>query len=184
MLKIVGFSLIEMLIVISLSSIVLLSASKILPGIQWNVLQIYQRHRLMQVLKQTLIPLENDLRRAGFIATKIGNNPLNSVRIEPESSCVMIIYDSRLSGQFNLSTGVNSDIYAYRVINNALEHQRGVTNCQSRGWEKLNDPAEIKIISFQLIEKQYFFVITVIAQWKNNKNIMISYPMVIRKMNR
>ena len=66
MLKELGFSLLEMLISITLTSMIIISATSFYYQLQQNTLHYYQITRLQQAVEQALIGLSKDIKRAGL----------------------------------------------------------------------------------------------------------------------
>ena len=60
-----GFSLAEMLVALAISSVLLLSAARLLPVLQSNNLQTLMRFQLQEELQLMMFTLEKSVLRAG-----------------------------------------------------------------------------------------------------------------------
>ena len=68
---------------------------------------------------------------------------------EAAGSCVIVAYDITRSGQW-LTSGEDAGYFGYRLRNGALEGQRGVSQCDGGGWERLLDHDEVRIERFHV----------------------------------
>ncbi|MCI8906502.1 MAG: prepilin peptidase-dependent protein [Enterobacter sp.] len=141
-----GFSLTEVLIATAVSSLLLISASRFLPGLQRAVLlQSGQREREEEVW-QHLFALGKQLQRAGYCA---GNCQGQGLLIGRQGSCVIVRWDANSNGKWD-STASENDSTGFRLESGALEIQRGATTCEGKGWEKLTDPESLAITHFKV----------------------------------
>lgn len=92
-----------------------------------------------------------DLRRAGFCAGQCAGRPLliGQASGEAAGSCVIVAYDIARSGQW-LDSGEDAGYFGYRLRNGGLEGQRGVSQCDGGGWERLLDYDEVRIERFHV----------------------------------
>lgn len=136
-----GFSLTEVLIATAISSLLLISASRFLPGLQRAVLaQSGQR----QLEEEVLFALGKQLQRAGYCAGNCQGQALVTAR---QGSCVIVRWDANSNGSWDNSSSEN-DSNGFRLESGALETQRGATSCEGKGWEKLTDPDRLTIAHF------------------------------------
>ena len=141
-----GFSLIEVLIATAISSLLLVSASRFLPGLQRAVLlQSGQREREEEVW-QRLFALGKHLQRAGYCA---GNCQGQGLVIGREGSCVIVRWDATSNGNWD-NTASENDSTGFRLEAGALEMLRGATSCEGKGWEKLTEPDKLVILHFMV----------------------------------
>ncbi|PAN91497.1 prepilin-type cleavage/methylation domain-containing protein [Enterobacter cloacae] len=141
-----GFSLTEVLIATAVSSLLLISASRFLPGLQRAVLlQSGQREREEEVW-QHLFALGKQLQRAGYCA---GNCQGQGLLIGRQGSCVIVRWDANSNGKWD-STASENDSTGFRLESGALETLRGATSCEGKGWEKLTDPESLAITRFKV----------------------------------
>jgi prepilin peptidase dependent protein B len=68
---------------------------------------------------------------------------------EAAGSCVIVAYDITRSGQWPTSGG-DAGYFGYRLRNGGLEGQRGVSQCDGGGWERLLDHDEVRIERFHV----------------------------------
>lgn len=185
MLKELGFSLLEMLISITLTSLIVIGVTSFYYQLQQNTLHYYQITHLQQAVEQALVGLSKDIKRAGFIAdysNKMKNNALEIVRSQ---NCIIIRYDSKIRhdwvyDQWNLN---NSDIFTYRFKNNNVEYRTGAVNCKETKWEKLFDPAEIKITKFDIKQKNNTIELSIGAELKKQKHVKYQVTKIIKNEN-
>ncbi|RKS87072.1 prepilin peptidase dependent protein B [Orbus hercynius] len=152
-----GFSLLEMLLALALTSFIMLSIVAFYPKFHMGMMNIYQQNRLEQLTEQALSGLFKDLKRAGFIASSPKDIKQPAITINPSGDCIIIRYDSTISGIWRDHTnlGQRSDVFAYRYYQHNLSAQNGATHCGKAvtRWEKLFDPNEVAVLQFEA--KQY-----------------------------
>lgn len=146
-----GFTLPEMLIALAISGVVMLGAAKFLPLLQSNNLRILLSFQLQEELQLIMGTLEKSVRRAGYCHGKCQGEALRITDgIKP---CLLVRWDENSNGEWEGPGNDNSDYYGYRLRDGNLETQRGVDECDSGGWEKMNDPASMVISDFRLIRQ-------------------------------
>ena len=185
MLKELGFSLLEMLISITLTSMIIISATSFYYQLQQNTLHYYQITRLQQAVEQALIGLSKDIKRAGFIADDPHKMKNNALEIVNAQNCMIIRYDSEIRHDWvydpwNLN---NSDIFTYRFKNNNVEYKTGAVNCKETKWEKLFDPAEIKVTKFDIKQKNNTIELSIGAEMKKQKHVKYQVTKIIKNEN-
>ncbi|AHN26554.1 Prepilin peptidase dependent protein B precursor [Gilliamella apicola] len=174
-----------MLISITLTSLIVIGVTSFYYQLQQNTLHYYQITHLQQAVEQALVGLSKDIKRAGFIAddsNKMKNNALEIVRSQ---NCIIIRYDSEIRhdwvyDQWNLN---NSDIFTYRFKNNNVEYRTGAVNCKETKWEKLFDPAEIKITKFDIKQKNNTIELSIGAELKKQKHVKYQVTKIIKNEN-
>lgn len=82
-----GFSLTEVLIATAISSLLLISASRFLPGLQRAVLLQSGQREVEEEVWQRLFALGKQLQRAGYCA---GNCPGQGLVTARQGSCVIV----------------------------------------------------------------------------------------------
>ena len=141
-----GFSLTEVLNPTAISSLLLIGASRFLPGLQRAVLlQSGQREQEEEVW-QRLFSLGKQLQRAGYCA---GNCQGQGLLTGRQGSCVIVRWDANSNGSWDNSASEN-DSTGFRLESGALETLRGATSCEGKGWEKLTDPDRLVITHFMV----------------------------------
>ncbi|PWC13951.1 prepilin peptidase-dependent protein [Brenneria corticis] len=147
-----GFTLAEMLLALSLGSLIMLSAAQLYPLLRAQSQNSAHYFRLEQVLGQAVSGIEKDLRRAGFCAgecrgraVSIGNYPG-----EAAQSCLNVSYDLNRNGVWDGGERQDGESFGYRLRAGALEVQRGTHGCQGDRWEKRFDPQEVTIAQFRI----------------------------------
>lgn len=146
-----GFTLPEMLIALAISGVVMLGAAKFLPLLQSNNLRILLTFQLQEELQLIMGTLEKSVRRAGYCHGKCQGEAL---KITGDTKpCLLVRWDENSNGKWEGPGNESSDYYGYRLRDGNLEAQRGVDECESGGWEKMNDPASMVISNFHLVRE-------------------------------
>ncbi|MEQ9878210.1 prepilin peptidase-dependent protein [Pectobacterium aroidearum] len=147
-----GFTLPEILLALSLGSLIMLSAAQLYPLLRSQSQDSAQLFRLEQLFSQVAMGIEKDIRRAGFCAgtcqgkaISMGNYPG-----EAENSCLNVSYDLNRNGVWDGGEQQDAESFGYRLRGRALEIQSGAHNCQGDRWEKLFDPQEVVLTLFRL----------------------------------
>ncbi len=173
-----GFTLPEVLMALSVGSMLMLSAAQLYPLLRQRSQSLSRHFQLDQLLRGTLFNIEKDLRRAGFCngectgkAVIIGNS-----EGERPNSCVIIAYDLNRNGRWDLPGSSEPDYFGYRLRQGGIETQRGAENCTGVGWEKLLDPSEVKVTEFNLAESVsprdgHVYSLILSANWSDVPNI-------------
>lgn len=142
-----GFSLLEILIAMAIGSVLLLASARFLPALQQSVM----RHTRMQVVEDELWlrawTVAKHLQRAGFCNGNCSGQPLV---ISNSRECVIVQWDANSNGRWESPDHVESEQTGFRLNNGALETQRGASSCTSQGWEKITDPAQMRIEHFNV----------------------------------
>ncbi|MCX8655725.1 prepilin peptidase-dependent protein [Gilliamella sp. B2894] len=185
MLKALGFSLYEMLISITLVSLIVIGITSFYNKLQQNTLHHYQLMHLQQTIKQALVGLSKDIKRAGFIADDPTKMKKSAFEIVGSLNCMIIRYDSEIrhdwiDDPWNLN---NSDIFTYRFKNNNVEYRTGAVNCKETKWEKLFDPAEIKVTKFDIKQKNNTIELSIGAELKKHKHVKYQITKIIKNEN-
>lgn len=146
-----GFSLLEVLIAMTISSILLLSTSRFLPGLQRGVLLQSWQQTLEDEVWQRLFAIGKQLQRAGYCA---GHCQGQGILIGKQGRCVIVQWDANSNGQWDSSASEN-DSTGFRLESGALETLRGATSCEGKGWDKLTDPDRILIEQFMVTKTDH-----------------------------
>ncbi|MBD8106948.1 prepilin peptidase-dependent protein [Erwinia persicina] len=144
-----GFTLLETLIALAVSSILMVGAMRTLPQLQSQNLRLMLRAQLYEELQQMMHTLEKAVRRAGYCHGRCQGIGMQGIRVA--SGCLLVRWDENSNGQWEAAGHENSEVWGYRLRASSLEAQRGVTECQGSGWERLNDPRTSGISAFQVI---------------------------------
>jgi len=144
-LKVAGFSLPEMLVALAISAVVMLSAGRLLPRLLTENAAMLQRAQLRQELQQMMATLEKAVRRAGYCHGECGSGALTL-----QENCLLLRWDENSNGKWEGVGHAESDYYGYRLRQQQLEMQRGVDQCHSAGWERLSDPAFMRVEQFSV----------------------------------
>lgn len=158
-----GFSLAEMLVALAISSVLLLSAARLLPVLQRNNLQTLMRFQLQEELQLMMFTLEKSVLRAGYCRGECRGQGLT---LGADGHCLLVRWDENSNGKWEGVESSDSDFYGYRWRDGSLETQRGVDRCDGGGWERLNDPRTVTIESFRAtqVDRQIRLAITAFAK--------------------
>ncbi|EMX2205822.1 prepilin peptidase-dependent protein [Enterobacter hormaechei] len=141
-----GFSLLEVLIAMTISSILLLSTSRFLPGLQRGVLLQSGQQELEDEVWQRLFAIGKQFQRAGYCA---GHCQGQGMIIGRQGRCAIVLWDANSNGQWD-STASENDSTGFRLESGSLETLRGATSCDDKGWDKLTDPDQVLIEQFMV----------------------------------
>lgn len=149
-----GFSLIEVLISLIISSIVFLAIVALYPILTQQINRLYQTYHLDMVARQFLLMLEKDARRSGYCFGDCVGEALkvSEKRGEAEHSCIHFIYDYNLDGKWEKAKDETSDFFIYRMHQGMLQIHRSRVDCEGKGWINLFDPKQIAVSQFTLKE--------------------------------
>lgn len=158
-----GFSLVEILVALAISSVLLLSAARMLPQLQLNNLQTLLRFQLQEEVQLMMFTLEKAILRAGYCR---GTCTGQALTVGAGGHCLLVRWDENSNGKWEGVTSSESDFYGYRWRDNSLEMQRGVDRCDGSGWERQNDPTAVTIEDFRVtrVDNQLRLVITAFAR--------------------
>lgn len=140
-----GFSLVEVLIAMTISSVVLLASARFLPALQRAALRQTQQQALEEEVWQRLLTVGRYLQRAGFCRGACKGEGLTLT-----DQCVLIRWDSNLNGKWEDSPPANADVTGFRLSGGALETLRGATSCTGKGWERMTDADFVIVDTFSV----------------------------------
>lgn len=143
-----GFTLPEMLVALAISGVLMLGAARFLPLLQSNNLRILLTFQLQEELQLMMGTLEKSVRRAGYC-----HGACQGQGLKIAEECLLVRWDENSNGKWEGPGSENSDYYGYRLRDGNLEGQRGVENCDGGGWEKMNDPASLRIDDFRILKQ-------------------------------
>ena len=133
-----GFSLLEVLIAMAISSVLLLGAARFLPALQ--------RESLTNTRK---LALEDEIWLRVFTVAK----HLQRAEIVGQGDCVIVQWDANSNGIWDREPVKESDQIGFRLKEHVLETLRGATSCEGKGWDKVTNPDAIIIDTFQVVRQ-------------------------------
>lgn len=147
-----GFTLPEMMLALSIGSIIIMSATQVFPQLHKQISILQQHYHLELALSQVMAALEKDLRRAGFCHGECQGKAITTTSYpsEASNSCLIVAYDLNRNGRWEGAKHQESEYFGYRLRKKTLEGQRGELSCYGGGWEKLIDPKDITITHFSV----------------------------------
>ncbi|QMI06433.1 prepilin peptidase-dependent protein [Citrobacter sp. RHB25-C09] len=142
-----GFSLLEVLIAMAISSVLLLGGARFLPALQRDILQYTRRLSLEDEVWQRVFTVAKQLQRAGYCYGKCVGEPLI---IAEQGQCVIVQWDANSNGVWERFPVKVAEQTGYRLRDNVLETLRGATSCGGKGWDKMTDPETVQIAAFDV----------------------------------
>jgi prepilin peptidase dependent protein B len=146
-----GFSLTEVLIAMAIGSLLLLSTSRFLPGLQQAVLRQSGQRELEEEVWQRLFAIGKEFQRAGYCAGKCQGQALI---IAEQGRCAIVQWDANSNGKWDMSASENERT-GFRLQAGVLESLRGASHCEGKGWEKLTDPDRVMIQQFVVSKTEH-----------------------------
>ncbi|MBV8041206.1 prepilin peptidase-dependent protein [Pluralibacter sp.] len=140
-----GFSLLEVLIAMAISSVLLMGACRFLPALQMAIARQTQRQALEEELWQRLQAVSGQLQRAGYCRGTCQGEALHL-----ETQCVLIRWDANANGMWEETPASMAEVTGFRLQNGVLETLRGALSCSGKGWEKMTDPQTITVDAFSV----------------------------------
>lgn len=158
-----GFTLVELMIGLALSTIIMLGLLGMCFSILKHSSMTLDVGRLDRYLHSTMAVMANDIRRAGYwgLASTSTNNPFmtnsSDITVNAGGNCILLTYDHDNDGMLPAITSVTDDErYGYRLIGNVIQYRPyGALfdcNATSSEWDNLTDPNIINITAFSLIK--------------------------------
>lgn len=143
-----GFSLLEVLIAMAISSILLLGASRFLPALQRGIFQQMRQQALEDDLWQSAFTIAKHLQRAGYCG---GDGCVGeALQIAQQGACVIARWDSNSNGVWETAPADSADTIGFRLQSGVLETLRGVNTCNDKGWNKMTDPNTVTVTMFEV----------------------------------
>jgi len=145
-----GFSLLEILIAMAISSTLMLSSLKLLPSLQMAVLRQSQDIIIQEDLWMMARVIGKHLQRAGYCAGTCSGEGLT---VSNNGRCIIVRWDANNNGVWEKAIPGESELTGFRLHENALETLRGARACTDSGWEKMSEPALFSITDFQVVTR-------------------------------
>lgn len=142
-----GFSLPEVLLAMGLGSIIALGAMRFLPALQRGILHGMQRYQTEELLWQLAISIGKSIQRAGYCN---GNCGKPGLLIGLQGRCLITRWDMNSNGQWEIAPPGMAEQIGYRLVDSDVETRRGGDGCQGSGWQKMNDPAALRVTAFRV----------------------------------
>ncbi len=187
-----GFSLLEIVIALLISSVIFMAMTKTYPALSSQILDLYRKYRLHYLVNRVSHLMEKDIRRAGYCQERkqCEGAPLviKNKHAETENSCFIVAFDLNLNNRWEKPGHIESEFFGYRLNNRTLEWKRGAGDCQESGWERLFDPKEIVIDTFHLEKSRtkgeiIFITLSMEGHWLKSSSIVHRQQTTIRLRN-
>ncbi|MDX7990485.1 prepilin peptidase-dependent protein [Xenorhabdus littoralis] len=176
-----GFSLLEVVVAMLISSVIFIAMAKTYPLLSGQTLDLYRKYRLHYLINRNIYLMEKDIRRAGYCQDRkqCTGDPLviGNKNTEFSGSCFIVTFDLNLNNRWEKPEHIESEFFGYRLNNRVIEWKRGAADCQGMGWEKLFDPKEIVIDDFHLEKSTakgglIFITLSMSAHWLKSPSIV------------
>lgn len=159
MLKVSGFTLIELSIALLISSSFILFATSAAMHIGEGLTRLKQQALLKNEARLLIQTVSIQIKRAGYVAQSfnevlshsaqfpgsvvIGNHPSS-----PANSCVLFSYDKNSDG--GISAQLPAEMLGFRLHNHALEYRVDQKSCEQGGWHDMNNTKEFAVTLFSI----------------------------------
>lgn len=157
-----GFSLVELMIAITIGLLVVAGVSSIFLATIRSSTDTLRATRLNQELRAVMDIMARDIRRAGSwgnATAALGGGVANPFLTqlparfdadEPLNSCLTFTYDADQDGILDIAGGGAADErFGYRLRDEAVEIRQSGALCDAGGWENLTDESTIRITGLQ-----------------------------------
>lgn len=178
-----GFSLIETLIAMAISSLICIAATAVFPALFKKIHQSYIQYQIDREVRQVLISMEKDFRRIGYCSSTSCEG--EALKIDAKflsrypNSCIIFAYDQNLSGKWRpvKPRSKETDFFGYRLNDKKLEANRNVMNCDGNRWQSLFDPLMVKVkeLRFTWHEPQAVLEMNLSLETPHLANQLFSY---------
>lgn len=166
-----GFTLLEVLVALCVSSLLLLGSLGLFPAMQRNVLQQYQCSNARESVWQLAYRIGKHLQRAGYCQGICTMQPL---QIEPGGRQVLIQWQApghayRSSAQYE-RTG-------YRLHQGDLQILKHIRESGHAIWESISDPGQVTLTHFSVTRQSRrnqppLLVIMLVARQKQGASLI------------
>ncbi|XQK48261.1 prepilin peptidase-dependent protein [Escherichia coli] len=146
-----GFSLLEVLIAMAISSVLLLGAARFLPALQRESLTSTRKLALEDEIWLRVFTVAKHLQRAGYChgsCTRLKGWKLSDRATVSLCSGMRTVTVSGIANRVK-----ESDQIGFRLKEHVLETLRGATSCEGKGWDKVTNPDAIIIDTFQVVRQ-------------------------------
>ena len=126
-----GFSLLEVLIAMAISSVLLLGAARFLPALQRESLTSTRKLALEDEIWLRVFTVAKHLQRAGYCH---GSCTGEGLEIVGQGDCIIVQWDANSNG----------------IWDREPVKESGATSCEGKGWDKVTNPDAIIIDTFQV----------------------------------
>jgi prepilin peptidase dependent protein B len=151
-----GFSLIELMISLTLGLIVMGGALSMVTSILATNTSTLKMTRLNEELRAAMMMLTSDLRRAGSWGGVVNQvisgtpiiNPFSQIFVSADGSCILYSYDYKNN---NNPLDTNNQ-YGFRLDtkDGAVEMRQAGAGCEDTGWQNLTDENSIEITALNI----------------------------------
>lgn len=150
-----GFSLIELMVAITLGLIVLAGVTGIFSATVGTNSTVIKVTQLNQDLRAAMEFMSHDIRRSGYFSgdPTTENNPFQAEFLVAPSPgpCMLYAYDTKLDKALG-----NEDKLGFRLSEGAIQVRRSGAACDATGWENITDPNTVTVTNLQFTRTAIF----------------------------
>lgn len=166
-----GFTLIEVLVALALSSVLLLGTMRLFPALQRNILQEYQSSRARESMWQLVHRIGKHLQRAGYCHGVCTIQPL---QIDQDGSRVLIQWQAADQPH---RTGTSYEQTGYRLQQGSLQILKGFHEYGGELWERISDPGLVTLTHFSVTQQLRhpgppLLIIQLVARQKHSSSLI------------
>jgi prepilin peptidase dependent protein B len=163
--KILGFTLIELMIALAINAFLLAGLIDIFVYNLEHYRKVINTNQLNEQLQSAIYFMTNEIKRAGYSGTAANdvnsgqNNNVfmsatNDITVNAGNNCILFAYDRSSDGSIpTINAAVDDERYGFRLNNNAIQTRPpGATfacTATSSNWENMTDTNVISITNLQ-----------------------------------
>lgn len=167
-LKIAGFSLIELMLVIGFVAFIVITFTTTFGSLNGMIKKDHNRALLNRDLQSLMTIMAKDIRRAGYwsaaandVDSGANNNPFmqtaTDVQISNNQQCILFTYDARETGDLPTLNDTNGDDrFGFRLSNSAIQWRpsSAAFSCDAtaNSWEDISDAQKMSITNLQFTQ--------------------------------
>ena len=182
-----GFSLIETLVALSITSLICLAVVQTYPIFASNISTSFIHYQIDRDVSRVLTNMEKDFRRIGYC---IGSCKGSAITIaaavgEAQRSCIIYSYDQDLDGKWTRTKKQRADYFAYRLRNGRLESTRGTASCHDTHGNSLFDPTLLQVdkLQYSLLQDSHLLTLDLSVRALHRANKTFDYRLVVYLRN-
>lgn len=182
-----GFSLLETLVALSITSLVCLAVVQTYPIFASNISTSFIHYQIDRDVSKVLTNMEKDFRRIGYCVENCKGSPITiaSEAGEAERSCIIYSYDQDLNGKWTGTKTKRADYFTYRLRKGRLESTRGTPVCNDDHGNSLFDPTLLQVdkLQYSLLQDSHLLTMELRVRALHQANKTFDYRLVVYLRN-